>query len=126
MKKFLWIAIPLTLFLMGCENNVYKTNDDITKYASEKQKYFEALKKENVKFLKCYPSSNGKEMVANYTTVTRDNDFPATIVFAFVIDTYKVSFDNAYLNGPKDNLKKDIDGCFTAWKKLQEAKDTWK
>ncbi len=125
MKKFLWVMIPLTLFLISCENNVYRTNDDITKYA-ETQKYFETLKKENVKFLKCYPSSDGKEMVATYTTIVRDNDFPATIRFDFVVDTYNVYFDNAYLNGPKDNLKKDIDDCFTAWKNLQTAQDTWK
>jgi len=125
MKDFWWIAIPLSVLLAACGNNVYKENVSITKYVEEK-KYFEALSKENVKFLKCYPSADGKEMVATYTTIERDNDFPATVRFNYVVNRYSIYFDIAYLNSPKEKLIKDIDDCFSSWEKLKTAHNTWK
>ena len=130
MKKIIILAATLML-LVGCDPNVYKEDKEISKYAEEKKdakdkKYFERMIKGNVKFLKCIPSADGKEMEATYTTVARDNDFPATIRFNYINKTYNVYFDNAYLNGPKDRLLKDIDGCFAAWEKLTASQSTWK
>lgn len=126
MKKTIYSIIVLMVFMVvGCSGSFYKEDKAITKYAKDK-KYFEKLAKGNVKFLKCYPSSDGKKMEATFTTFARDNDFPATIRFNYVNKTYNLYFDNAYLNGPKAKLLKDIDGCFSTWETLTKTQATWK
>lgn len=120
MKKIL--IFSLILLIIGCTEAKYKENKSITKYTLDK--YEETLKKENVKFLKCWPKKDGTMNVV-FTTYQRDNAFPATIRFDYLNKSYNVYFDNAYLNLPKDKLLTDIDTCMECWTKIKDAKKTW-
>jgi len=121
MKKLLFVIF--LFLLVGCENQKFEKNKSITEYTLKK--YEEKLKKEDVKFLKCWPQKDGS-MRAIYTTVHRDNSFPATIRLDYINKTFNVYFDTAYLNSPKDELLKDIDECMLCWEKLKDAKKSWK
>lgn len=120
MKRIL--ILVFVLFLCACGETNYKENEAITKYVVDK--YGAELKKENVKFLKCWPKKDGT-MHVTYTTVQRDNAFPATIRFDYLNRSFDVYFDIAYLNGPKSDLLNDIDMCMECWTKIKDSKKTW-
>lgn len=117
------LLMPLFLLIAGCTEPAFKENEEITKYANNT--YAAKLAQDKVKFLKCYPTKDG-EIIAVYTTTARDNSFPATIRFDYLNKAYNVYFDEAYLNGPKQNLIKDIDVCLANWEKLKDSKQTWR
>ncbi len=120
-KKLL--LIPVVFLLVACTESTFKENAGITKYALDT--YGEKLSKEKVKYLKCYRTKTD-EMKAVFTTSNRDNSFPATIRFDYLNASYNVYFDEAYLNGSRDTLIKDIDACVAAWEQLKDAQITWK
>ena len=122
MKKN-FLLIPILLLLAACTESTFKEDAGVTKYATDN--HVEKLLKEKVKFLKCYQTKDG-EMKAIYTLNNRDNSFPATIRFDYLNGSYNVYFDEAYLNGSRDVLIKDIDTCITAWGQLKDAQQTWK
>ncbi len=120
-KKLLWI--PILLLLTSCIKTPFEQNKEITEYAETI--YFKKLIVEKVKFLKCYKEKDGT-MKATYTVFLRDNSFPAIIRFDYVGNSYNIYFDEAYLNGQKQDLIRDIDLCIIAWEQLKDAKQTWK
>lgn len=117
------LLLPVLLLIAGCTETTFKENEEVTKYANNA--YAAKLLQDKVKFLKCYPTKEG-EIIAVYTTVARDNSFPATIRFDYLNKSYNVYFDESYLNSPKQNLIKDIDTCLSNWEKLKDAKQTWR
>lgn len=119
----LFLLLPLMILFVGCTDSEFIENEEITKYAEDK--YFETLKKDEVKFLKCLPNKNGT-MTATYTTDARDNSFPSTIRFDYINQTYNVYFDKAYKNGLKQRVLDDVDSCMNSYNALKEAKSTWK
>ncbi len=121
MNKFIYIV--LILLFVGCTDAEYVEDSGITTYTLDK--YASELKKENVRFLKCLPTIDGK-IDAIYTVDSRDNAFPSTIRLDYINQSYNVYFDIAYKNGPKQKLLNDIDQCYISWKKLLEDKKTWK
>jgi hypothetical protein len=116
----IWL-LPV-MFLVGCSEPVFNEEKTVTTYALDK--YAKLLLKDNVKFLKCYPTSTGS-MTAVYTVHARDNSFPATIRFDHLNKSYKVYFDVAYRNGPRQKVLNDIDACYNAFKELKDANKTW-
>lgn len=108
---------------IGCTDAEYVEDSSISSYTLDK--YANEFKKENVKFLKCVPTLDGK-MLANYTTDSRDNSFPSVIRFDYINQSYNVYFDVSYKNGPKQKLLNDIDQCYISWKSLLESKKSWK
>ncbi len=117
------LLIPILLLLVACTESSFKENAGVTKYALDT--YGEKLLKEKVKYLKCYRGEND-EMKVVFTTANRDNSFPATIRFDYLNASYNVYFDEAYLNGSRDTLIKDIDTCVAACEQLKDAQQTWK
>lgn len=122
MKKIMMVVM-LMLLLSGCRDALFEEDKAISKYALGK--YAEELKKAEVKYLKCHRLTDGT-MKVYYTKKQRDNSFPATVRFDYINKTYNVYFDNAYRNGPKEDLVKDIDECFECWQKQHTVDETWK
>lgn len=117
------LIFSVILFLAACSDTVYHEDPDVTEEVMKLHK--EKLVNAKVKFLKCYPGKDGK-MKAVYTTIMRDNSFPATIRFDYINKGYNMYFDRAYLNRSKKDFLEDVNECIIEMEKLKEARKSWK
>ncbi len=119
-KKILLFGFLTILY--GCDDTEFRKNKEIDEYIDSK--YTSKLLEANVKFLKCYPQKDGT-MRAVYTTIQRDNSFPAVVRFDYFNNSYNLYFDVSYLNTSKDILLTDIDKCVDEWSRLKESNLSW-